>query len=89
MVTEEKPHTIGIFENKIEIIRGISGKPSMDFRQIELDPANVGRVIDIKFLSEHILVVLCQPEGTYATQPTAGSKQTSLLLLPAIEKRES
>lgn len=85
MVTEEKPHRVGIFENKIEIIRGISSKPSTNFQQLELDPASVGRVIDIKFLSEHILVVLCQSEGTYATQSTAGTRQTSLLLLPVIE----
>lgn len=63
MVTEEKPYTVGIFENKIEIINGISSAPSMDYTHVDMDAKSEGRIIDIKFLSDQVLIILCQPEG--------------------------
>lgn len=73
MVTDENPHRIGIFENKIEIINGVSSVSSTNFNHIDLDPEKEGRIIDVKFLSDHVLVILCQQEGTSNDRPSSCS----------------
>lgn len=59
---------VGIFENKIEIINGISSAPSTDYTYVDMDVNSEGRIIDIKFLSDRVLVILCQPEGEFNKQ---------------------
>ncbi|KAI3401223.1 hypothetical protein diail_11929 [Diaporthe ilicicola] len=60
VVSEENPLDIGIFETKIEVINGISSAPSTALYYIRcLDPGSDGRIIDIKFLNEQVLLALC------------------------------
>lgn len=62
---EEKPQKIGIFETKLEIINGVSSAPTTtwDSAKHELGPFSRGRVIDIKFLDDKLLLLLCQTDG--------------------------
>ncbi|KAJ0118432.1 hypothetical protein J7T55_009215 [Diaporthe amygdali] len=60
VVTEENPFEIAIFETKIEVINGISSAPSTALYYSHcLDPGSDGRIIDIKFLDEEVLLALC------------------------------
>lgn len=63
MITEERPHTVGIFETRIEIINGISSAPTSSYASTDLEVSHTTRLIDIKFLSDKVLLVLCQEEG--------------------------
>ncbi|POS76498.1 hypothetical protein DHEL01_v205107 [Diaporthe helianthi] len=55
---------VAIFEAKIEIINGISSAPSMALYQIPcLDPGSGGRIIDVKFLDDNILLALSHSKG--------------------------
>lgn len=72
VVTDEKPHRVGIFENKIEIINGVSSILSTSHDYINLDPEKEGRIIDVKFLNDHVIVILCQSEGMYQTSRRHG-----------------
>lgn len=68
VVYEDKSHPVGIFETKIEIINGISSAPTTT----AYDSTNVlersasdsvtapARVIDLKFLNDTSLLLLCQ-----------------------------
>lgn len=65
MVSEERPHTVSIFKSKIEIINGVSSAALTELAMVsDVDPEKDGRIIDVKFLDDQILVVLCQKEGT-------------------------
>lgn len=64
VVTDEHPHTVGMFENKIEIINGVSSISSSTHDRIDMAPEE-GSIIDIKFLSDHVLIILCQAAGTF------------------------
>ncbi|KAL1880735.1 hypothetical protein Daus18300_001349 [Diaporthe australafricana] len=60
VVSEENPLDIGVFETKIEVINGVSSAPSTALYSIHcLDPGSDGRIIDIKFLNEEVLLALC------------------------------
>lgn len=75
MVSEEKPHTVEIFESKIEIINGVSSAALTELAMgSNVDPDKDGRIIDVKFLSDEVLVVLCQKGGTF----TASSGDSQL-----------
>lgn len=56
---------VGIFETKIEVINGISSAPSTAFYPIHcLKPGGDGRIIDVKFLNDDVLLALCHSKGT-------------------------
>lgn len=56
---------VGIFETKIEVINGISSAPSTAFYPIHcLKPVGDGRIIDVKFLNDDVLLALCHSKGT-------------------------
>lgn len=63
VVTDENPHRMGVFENKIEIINGVSSVSLTSYNHVNLDPEKEGRIIDVKFLNDYVVVMLCQPEG--------------------------
>ncbi|KAK7736209.1 hypothetical protein SLS53_007044 [Cytospora paraplurivora] len=64
IVSAENPLDIGIFETRIEIINGISSAPSTAFYvSASLDPHADGRVVDVKFMNEEVVLALCHPEG--------------------------
>lgn len=62
MVSEERRHVVGIFETKIEIINGISSAPVTTRRDdLDLEPlmgGAPGRIVDVKFLDEDVLLAL-------------------------------
>ncbi|KAG6365016.1 hypothetical protein INS49_006622 [Diaporthe citri] len=60
VVTEENPFDVGVFETKIEVINGISSAPSTAFYHSHcMEPGSGGRIIDIKFLNDDVLLALC------------------------------
>lgn len=65
VVSEERPYVVNLFETKVEIINGISSSPSTECRSIEVGMGldTNGRLIDIKFLNDEVLLALWQPEG--------------------------
>lgn len=63
---------VGLFESKIEIINGVSSVPVTTYSNIDLGlvmNGPGGRIIDIKFLNEKILLILWQREGGEAGGP--------------------
>lgn len=60
VVSEDRPHTIGVFETNIEIINGISSAPKISYGSTDLDLGHAARLIDMKFLNASVLLVLCQ-----------------------------
>lgn len=62
MVSEERRHVVGIFETKIEVINGISSAPVTTRRDdLDLEPlmgGAPGRIVDVKFLDENVLLAL-------------------------------
>lgn len=55
---------VGIFETKIEVINGISSAPSTAFYHCHcLEPGSDGRIIDVKFLNDDVLLALCHHKG--------------------------
>lgn len=59
---------VAIFETKIEVINGISSAPSTALYYSHcLDPGSDGRIIDIKFLDEEVLLALCHSKGMFQT----------------------
>lgn len=65
MVSEERRHVVGIFETKIEIINGISSVPVTTRRNLDLEPlmSAPGRIIDVRFLNENVLLALWEYDG--------------------------
>lgn len=72
VVYEDKPHTVGIFETKLEIINGVSSAPvttSHDSPSFlargATDSVPAARVLDLQFLDDRYLLLLCQAaDGT-------------------------
>lgn len=63
VLSEETPHTVGIFETKIEIINGISSAPLVSYTSKDLELSHAAQILDIKFLNDDFLALLCQEEG--------------------------
>lgn len=63
MLSKEGSHTIGIFETKLEVINGISSAPMVSYASLDLDLGHAALLLDIKFLNDTALLLLCQEEG--------------------------
>lgn len=63
LLSEERPHTVGIFEAKIEIINGISSAPTVSYASMDIELSHAVRPLDIKFLNDRVLLLLYQEEG--------------------------
>ncbi|KAJ4424298.1 hypothetical protein N0V82_000998 [Gnomoniopsis sp. IMI 355080] len=63
VLSKERPHTVNIFEIKIEIINGISSAPTVSHAQLDLDLSHTALLLDLKFLNDKVLLLLCQEEG--------------------------
>lgn len=79
---------VGIFETKIEVINGISSAPSTAFYYCHcLEPGSDGRVIDVKFLNDDVLLALCHSRGMPQTLRNALPFGKTDLYYPKTESR--
>lgn len=62
-VSEESPCTCWIGQLDLDIVNGVSRITNERIHPIDLDSKVDGSIIDLKFLNEQILLMLCQPKG--------------------------
>lgn len=63
VLPEARPHTVEIFETRIEVINGISSTPTVFYTSTDLGLSHAAQLLDIKFLNDKVLLLLCQEEG--------------------------
>lgn len=62
-VSIESPRTLWLGKSQLKIVNGVSEIQPTHIGPVDLGNKTGGPILDLKFLNEQQLLLLCQPEG--------------------------